>query len=235
MPHRLAPHIDVGDQLAHQPLFQALTPAQIAKIAEHTRKKVLPKGEVLFHKGDAAQGLFVVVFGQIKLAFPSNSGTEKVVDIVGPRASFGEAVMFIDQPYPVFAQSIADSLVLHIGKECVFSLLETDSSFARHMLAGLSMRNHALVQDVETYSLHSSTQRIIGYFLQHCPNEGHARCEGSISFSLPVSKQTIASRLNLTPETFSRILNELIANRLIRVQGRQITIPDIKRLREYDL
>jgi len=142
--------------------------------------------------------------------------------------------MFIDQPYPVFAQSIADSLVLHIGKECVFSLLETDASFARHMLAGLSIRNHALVQDVETYSLHSSTQRVIGYLLQHCPHAGHARCEGSVSFTLPISKQLIASRLNLTPETFSRILSELTATRLIRVQGRQITIPDIKRLREHD-
>ncbi|MDP1527355.1 MAG: Crp/Fnr family transcriptional regulator [Rhodocyclaceae bacterium] len=235
MPHRQTPNIDICDQIAHLPLFQALTPSQIAKMAEHTRKRILPKGEVLFHKGDVAQGLFVVVFGQIKLAFPSCNGNEKVVDIVGPRASFGEAVMFIDQPYPVFAQSIVDSLVLHVGKECVFSLLETDLSFARNMLAGLSMRNHALMQDVETYSLHSSTQRVIGYLLQHCPNGSHGRCDGSVSFALPISKQIIASRLNLTPETFSRILNELITARLIRVQGRQITIPDIKRLREHDL
>ncbi len=235
MPHRQTPNIDISDQIAHLPLFQALTPDQIAKIAEQTRKKILPKGEVLFHKGDMAQGIFLVVFGQIKLAFPSSNGNEKVVDIIGPRASFGEAVMFIDQPYPVFAQAIIDSLVLHVSKECVFSLLETDLSFARQMLAGLSMRNHILVQDVETYSLHSSTQRVIGYLLQHCPNGAHGRCEGNVNLTLPISKQIIASRLNLTPETFSRILNELSAACLIRVQGRQITIPDIKQLREHGL
>jgi hypothetical protein len=35
--------------------------------------------------------------------------------------------------------------------------------FARRMLAGLSMRLHGLIQDVEDYSLHSSTQRVIGF------------------------------------------------------------------------
>jgi CRP-like cAMP-binding protein len=227
--------IDIPALLARLPLFQELTAEQIAHIAAQAREKRLAKGEMLFQKGDPSRGFYLIVFGQIKLAFPSSTGNEKVVDILGPKQSFGEAVMFMDRPYPVFAEAIADTLLLHVAKDAVFDLLLNDPSFARHMLAGLSMRLHSLVQDVESYSLRSSAQRVIGYLLQHCPNEGNGKCTGSIDITLPTSKQIIASRLNLTPETLSRIFHDLAEARLISVQGKQITINDLKRLREYDL
>lgn len=224
--------IDVPQMLSHLPLFLELSAEQLAHIAAGTREKRLAKGEMLFQKGDPPRGFFVIVFGQVKLAFPSSQGNEKVVDILGPRQCFGEAVMFMDRPYPVFAESLADTLLLHISKNAVFELLEHDPSFARRMLAGLSLRLHALVQDVESYSSRSSTQRVIGFLLQHC--EAGADYEGEKTVALPTSKQVIASRLNLTPETLSRIFHDLAEAGLISVRGKEITIHDMKRLREFD-
>jgi CRP-like cAMP-binding protein len=225
--------LDIPALLSRMPLFSALTPSHLAPIIAATREKRLAKGEMLFQKGDPPKGFYVIVFGQIKLAFPSSQGNEKVVEILGPRQSFGEAVVFMDKPYPVFAEALADTLLLHIAKDAVFKLLETDMTFARALLAGLSMRLHSLVSDVESYSLRSSAQRVIGYLLQHCPHE--AECEGRLELTLPTSKQVIASRLNLTPETLSRIFHDLSNAGLIEVHGRQITVPDLDRLREYDL
>lgn len=225
--------LDIPQILARLPLFQELAPEQIAALETACRERRLSKGEMLFQKGDLAKGFFVVVFGQIKLAFPSSQGNEKVVQILGPRQSFGEAVMFMDRPYPVFAEGLVDSLLLHIASATVFELLERDPLFARRMLAGLSLRLHSLVHDVETYSLRSSAQRVVGYLLQQCPqNETGA---SSFDISLPTSKQVIASRLNLTPETLSRIFHDLSVNGLIGVSGKQITINDVTRLREFDL
>ena len=226
--------LDIPQILSRLPLFQELSPDQLAKLETGCRERRLAKGSMLFQKGDPAKGFFVVVFGQIKLAFPSAQGNEKVVQIVGPRQSFGEAVMFLDLPSPVFAEALVDSLLLQIGSGPVFELLATDPLFARRMLAGLSMRLHSLVQDVEAYSLRSSAQRVVGYLLQHCP-QGDAECENAYDISLPTSKQVIASRLNLTPETLSRIFHDLSANGLIAVSGKQITINNPKRLREFDL
>ncbi|MDP2824080.1 MAG: Crp/Fnr family transcriptional regulator [Sulfuritalea sp.] len=225
--------LDIPQILSRLPLFQELAPEQIASLETACRERRLAKGEMLFQKGDLPRGFFVVVFGQIKLAFPSSQGNEKVMQIVGPRQSFGEALMFLNRPCPVFAEGLVDSLLLQIGGAPVFELLEADPLFARRMLAGLSMRLHSLVQDVETYSLRSSAQRVVGYLLQQCPQEG--ACEGTFDISLPTSKQVIASRLNLTPETLSRIFHDLSSNGLISVSGKQITINDVKRLREFDL
>ena len=77
--------------IAGLPLFSELGMDDVARIAAGCREKSLVKGELLFQKGDPARGIYVVLSGQIKLAFPSTRGTEKVVDIVGPRQSFGEA------------------------------------------------------------------------------------------------------------------------------------------------
>jgi CRP-like cAMP-binding protein len=225
--------IDIAPLLARLPLFQELTPEQLAEVVTTCRERRLSKGEMLFQKGDMAKGFYMVVFGQMKLAFPSAQGNEKVVEIVGPRQSFGEAVMFMDRPYPVFAEALLDSLLLHIPSVSVFELLTRDPLFARRLLAGLSMRLHALVQDVESYSQRSSAQRVIGYLLQHCP-QGE-KSEGALEISLPTTKNVIASRLNLTPETLSRIFHDLSEHKLISVQGKQITIHDMRRLREFDL
>ena len=225
--------LDIAALLGRLPLFSALSPEQIAPLAAAARERRLAKDEMLFQKGDPARGFFVVVYGQIKLAFPSAQGNEKVVEIIGPQQSFGEAVMFMDRPFPVFAQALSDCTLLHIAKDAVFHLIEADPSFSRRMLAGLSMRLHSLIADVESYSLRSSAQRVIGYLLQHSHHDDSNSTR--VEITLPTSKQTIASRLNLTPETFSRILHDLSAAGLIEVHGRQIAVPDLRRLQEFDL
>lgn len=219
--------------LAQLPLFSALAPEQIARVVAAVREKQLAKGEMLFQKGDPAHGFFVVVSGQIKLALPSAQGNEKVVEIVGARQSFGEAVMFMDRPFPVFAEALVDTQLLHIGKDVVFQLIDSDASFSRRLLAGLSMRLHSLIADVETYSLRSSAQRLIGYLLQHSPHEDDT--VNRVEIKLPTTKHILASRLNLTPETLSRILHDLADTGLIEVHGRLIIVPDLRRLRSHDL
>jgi CRP-like cAMP-binding protein len=100
------------------------------------------------------------------------------------------------------------------------------------MLAGISRRLHGLVHDVEVYALHSGLQRVIGYLLRDV--EADAASGGEpVTVSLPVSKATIASRLSLTPEYFSRVLHELEAAGLVRIDKRDIHILDAQALVTY--
>ncbi len=216
--------------LSHLPLFQSATPVQLATLASHVTQHRLDKGALLFQRGDAATGFFIVVYGQIKLFMLSPQGQEKVVEIIHPSQSLGEAVMFLGKPYPVSAEALQDALLLRLERSAVDALLDTDPGFARRMLAGLSLKLHSLLKDVDTYSQRSSTQRVIGYFLQQCEEAPDAE---PVALDLPVAKQVIASRLNLTPESLSRSLAELSRAGLIEVQGRTIVIASLQRLREH--
>ena len=175
--------------------------------------------------------MYVVVHGQIKLAISSPQGVEKVVELFGPGESFGEAVMFMEKPYPVYAQALADTLLLQISKSVVFEGIERDPAFSRKMLAGLSIRLHRLLNYVESFSLRSSAQRVIGYLLQNLEAAGAAK---DIHVVLPANKNVIASNLNITPETFSRILHNLSGAGLIEVSGKDVCIKDVAKLRAYD-
>jgi CRP-like cAMP-binding protein len=223
--------IKVQDFLRNQPLFQDLGTEEIDRLAHGTRILHVPKGDVLFQKGDPVLGFHVVVYGQVKLAFPSAQGAEKVVEIVGPGFSFGEALMFLERPYVVYAQALADAMLLHVSKEVVFAEVDRDRQFAVRMLAGMSRRLHGLVADVESYSLRSGVQRVIGFLLRCDAASPDDDCAYTVT--LPATKVTIASRLNLTPEHFSRILHDLSAAGLISVAGREVRIVDPAKLRNH--
>lgn len=225
--------INIEALLTHVPLFNGLAAEEVARVARGTREVHAARSDILFHKGDLSSGFHLIVYGQIKLAFTSPQGGEKVVEILGQGQSFGEAVMFMDKPYLVYAQALTDSLLLHISKSVIMDELARDPKLGRKMIAGLAMRLHHLITDVESYSLHSGRQRIIGYLLRE-----HLDCDEeqqSITVTLPTNKGVIASRLNLTQEHFSRILHELSDKGLISVEGRKIHIADVEKLRVYDL
>lgn len=223
------PVTDIATLLGQVPIFSELSDEEIDHVARYTRERRLDKGEVLFQRGDPAHGFYFVVSGQIKLAVSSAQGNEKVVEIIGPMQTFGEAVMLMDRPYPVFAEALVATRLLHIGQSVVSELIDQEPAFARKLLAGMAIRLHGMVKDVETYSLRSSTQRVIGYLLQQA---GPAD-DGSSHIELPTSKQVIASRLNLTPETLSRIFHDLSEAGLINVQGKHITLLNTKRLARH--
>lgn len=224
--------IRIQEFLKNVPLFRELTDAELDRIAAGTAQVRAPAGTILFRRGEPCSGFHVIVYGQVKLAFGAADGAEKVVEILGPGASFGEAVMFLEKPYVVFAETLADSLLLAIGKAGVFAELERNPRFARKMLGGLALRLHGLVHDLEAYTLRSGTQRVIGYLLRDYSEEGEPRTP--VEVALATSKGVLASRLNITREHFSRILHDLSGAGLIEVHGRIIRILDPERLRAYD-
>lgn len=218
--------------LAQTTLFGGFSAAEIGRFVHGVREIRAPKGEILFHRGDACTGFYLLLSGQVKLAFISSEGNEKVVEILHGGQSFGEAVMVMDMPHVVMAQALTESSLLHVAKQVFFDEMAGDPMFCRKIIASMAERLHQLVSDVENYSLRSGRERIIGYLL-HQRDLISTRDEAQqVSIRLPTSKGTIASRLNLTQEHFSRILNELTSAGLIIVEGRTIHVPDMLRLRD---
>lgn len=223
---------DLPRYLSVLPLFSDMQPAELARLAQGCQLRRLARGEMVFHVGQPCEEFHVTVMGQVKLFALSPAGQEKVIELIGPGASFAEALMFTGKPYIINAQALTDSLLLSVSKHAVLTEIAHDARFALRMLAGISRRLHGLVHDVQAYALHSGMQRVIGYLLRDQVVQDCATGE-VITVSLPVSKATIASRLSLTPEYFSRVLHELEAAGLIRIDKRDIRILDAKRLASF--
>jgi CRP-like cAMP-binding protein len=94
---------------------------------------------------------------------------------------------------------------------------------ARRMLANLSIRLHRLIRDTETAAMNSATERVARFLLRHVPAESTG---APVTIRLETSKLVAASRLNLSPEAFSRALRRLTDAGELHVRGRAIVIND---------
>lgn len=222
---------DVPRYLSMLPLFQEMQPPELQRLAQGSQLREFTRGTDVFRAGEPCQEFHVTVSGQIKLYAISPAGQEKIIELVGPGNSFAEAFMFMERPYMISAQALTDTLLLSVSREAVLHEIQSGAQFCMRMLAGLSRRLHGLVNDVQAYSLHSGVERVIGYLLRELPEEG----EHPASVMLPVSKASIASRLSMTPEYFSKVLHELESKGLIEIDKREIRLLDVQRLSRYPL
>ncbi|MDX8410916.1 MAG: Crp/Fnr family transcriptional regulator [Mariprofundaceae bacterium] len=222
---------EIISTLRGMPLFKMVDDEHLEHLTRHSRILDLEKDAFLFHKGDPCNGLYVIIRGKIKILFLSADGKEHVVRIMSAGDHFAEAIMFIDKPSPASTQAITGSRVLFVAKDAIMQCIEENSLFARKMLAGLSFRLHQLITELESITLYSSMQRVIGYLLQ---NEQSADAElYEADVTLPVSKAIIAAHLNLTPETLSRVLHSLSEKGLVSLDGKVVHINNIEKLRTF--
>jgi CRP-like cAMP-binding protein len=219
--------IAVTELLSNVALFKQLDAASRARIAAHTTKVRLRRGDAVFHRGEKPAGFFIVMFGEIALISQGVRGP-RLSGTIGPGRSFGEPVMFLGKPYIVDALAQTDVLLLHVPKEAVFAEIDGNPVFARRMIAGLAARIEALVREIDTHTGGTAQKRLIDYLLR----AGGVR-EGQATVMLSPSKAAIASQLALTAEHFSRILHDLARRKLLRVEGRRIAIADARALAEY--
>jgi len=206
-------------------LFRQLTDEQLERVARRARMVRVSEGGPLFEQGDAAERFFLVLEGQVKLYRLSPSGNEKVIEVVTPGSTFAEALMFLDRPhFPVGAVALTDAVVISVDSKDFAQMLRSSVETCFLLLGDLSQRLRGLIREIDDLSLQSATSRVAGYFLKKAPPEKE-------EFDLEVAKGVIASRLSVTPETFSRIVKKLHAEGAVTVSGSRIRIEDRQRLR----
>lgn len=213
---------ELAATLARLPLFSRLTEGQLDRLAAGSRRHTLARGELLFTRGTPSTCFYLVVTGTIQLSIANAEGVVKVVEIIRAGQSFGEAVLFVHQPFPVDAVALEPTTVVEVPGEVLDELLDADPQLSRAMLAALSARLHSLVRDIEMLTLRSAAQRVVGFLVGELPEA--AATPARLRLGSPA--HVLASRLGMSPETFSRVLRELQDAGLVVKRGRELTIVD---------
>jgi len=221
---------DVATMLRQHHLFAALDDAQFERIARTIEIVPLEADGVLFQPGDPASRFYVVISGIVKLGLQSPSGEEKIVEIILPGQSFAEALMFMEAPaYPIAAIALERSTVAAMSNAEFLAVLRASSETCLRLLADISRRLHARIQEIESLTLQSAGHRLVHYLLALAApaTRGAARVE------LEESRQMLASLLSVKPETLSRLLRTLQDEGLLVVDGRTLVITDLEQLRRW--
>lgn len=205
--------------IANLPMFRQVPRPLLAELMRHAHAQHVRRGEFAARRGEHLPGLLAVAYGLVKLSLRGASREEKILRLLGPGDTFGEAVLFVERPVLVDAVALADTLLAVIPAAPLLALVERDVRFTRALLASMSQRMHALVADFEATTLHGAQERVAAYL-------GSLAAPGAAAAAvrLPAAKTVIAARLGITKETLSRILRELARQGLIAVNKREITL-----------
>lgn len=213
-------------------LFGELSAKELSQLAQQAVAVHFKKGEMLFLSGEDAKGLFVIVDGKVR-AFQHNAeGREHVMHVDAAGAVMAEVPIFDDGPYPASAIAEEDTNALFIdkGAMCQFCLDHPAFMFNALKLMAARVRRHA--QMVEILSFHEVGQRLALLLLAQS-NLAAAPISGQTSFQLSLSNHQIATRIGSVRDVVSRALTRLQHKGLISVEGRTVTIPDVRALKLY--
>ena len=213
---------NIKKALGEFPLFAHLAAPHIDELAAASRCATFHKDQAIYRAGDPAGEMYVLLAGQVKLALSCNRGNEKVIDVLEPGQSFGEAELFGAMPHLAAAVATRPCQVLCIGRDSIYRVMELDPRLALRVMKVLARRQTEMEAELAKRRFYSGSQRVLDYILQQAgPNRDVV---GETTITLGVSKQVLASRFDMQPETFSRTLRDLSDAGLIAVDRCQIRL-----------
>ena len=210
-------------------LFAGLPDDLANWVLERATVRQCHRGETLFLQDDVADTVFVVLEGWVKLYRVTPTGAEAIVGVFTRGRSFGEAVAFKGDSYPVTAEAVTEGRILLVPASLFLDTMRDRPEICIAMLSATYTHLHSLVEQLEQLKAHTGAQRVAEFLLDLCD------CEtGPCTITLPYDKTLIAGRLGMQPQSLSRAFNRL-REQGVAISHNQATIADVRFLQDFIL
>jgi CRP-like cAMP-binding protein len=204
-------------------IFREVAPANLAPVIRQSWVLAAPRGMTVVQQGTRLPGVFGLAYGSVKISLRGQDSEERVLQLVSPGETFGEAKALLGRACRSEVITLAESKLIVIPAAAIFALMERDARFARTLALELAERSLQLLGEVES-AMQRGAQRLAAY-LGSLP-EAAGNGNGGTLVRLPVSKTLVAARLGVKKETLSRLLRQFAAHGVIEVSRRDISILD---------
>ena len=155
---RLDPPLRSQRNSEKKPDFDPL--AFLATIGEGRKFVLFPKKQTVFAQGNAADAVFYVQTGKVRLSVVSKTGKEATIRILGEGEFFGEGSL-AGQPLRMdSATAMTDCAVLRIEKKAMMEALHREHAFSDLFVAYLLARNIRYEEDLVDQLFNSSEKRL---------------------------------------------------------------------------
>jgi CRP-like cAMP-binding protein len=176
-----------------------------------------PKEHLIFSQGDAANAVFYVQAGRVKLTVVSQQGKEAVVAILDPEDFFGEGCLAGQLLCMATATALDASMIVRIDKAAMIRVLHDEPSFSKLFVAYLLSRNVRIQEDLVDHLFNSSEKRLARILLLL----SHYGKEGKPEPVIPkISQNTLADMVGTTRSRVSLFLNKFRKLGFIDYNGR---------------
>jgi CRP-like cAMP-binding protein len=160
--------------------------------------------QVVFSQGDAADAVFYVESGKVKLTVVSTRGKEAVIGVLERGSFFGEGCLAAQPLRMSTASAMQPSSIVRVGKTTMVRVLHREAEFSELFIAYLLSRNVRIEEDLVDQLFNSSEKRLARILLLLAHFGKESKPETVIA---KVSQETLAAMVGTTRSRVSYFMN----------------------------
>lgn len=197
----------VSQLLASVELFSELDPDELAKVSALAQTRSVPRDTPIFHAGEDADAVYVVVNGKVKIVTMTSDGREFILTVLGAGQVFGEMALLESAPRSASVITVTSVELVVLGRREFQHLLDTTPSISRKLLTILSRRLRRANSTMESLAYMDVAGRLARYLLDLARDHGQRMGNGWVVVRRPTHSD-IAHSIGTSRETVSRLINE---------------------------
>ncbi|WP_020650308.1 Crp/Fnr family transcriptional regulator [Solimonas variicoloris] len=217
---------EIRSFIAQSEWFHDLPPPALEQLALLAVPRQLDDGALLFAKGDAADGLYGLISGRIRISATTADGRDLVVQLFEPGSWFGEISMFDGLPRTHNACAIGASTLLLIPRARFHALLAGHPALYPHFMRLLCGKLRRSFAWIEYAAFLPMPARIAARLLELARDYGETQADGAVLIKLHLPQEELGHMLSTSRQTISKELRAFESRGWIGLDYGRILIRD---------
>ncbi|MFC1480685.1 Crp/Fnr family transcriptional regulator [Candidatus Neomarinimicrobiota bacterium] len=211
--------------LREVPIFSELTDQEIDTIMQMANRRVFNKNTMILLEEDAAETLFIIEYGSVKITRLNDEGREVILALLGSAEFFGEMALLDGQGRSANVMALEETALYTLIRRDFLDVLNRFPSISIQLLKEMTQRLRKSDQQIKSLSLSDAEHRI-GISLHRIAEDMGIFKMGQVVIKRMPYQQDIANMAGTSRETVSRMLKNLEIKGLIERDGRRLIILD---------
>jgi CRP-like cAMP-binding protein len=186
--------------------------------------------QLLYSETSAADQLFALRSGLVKIVKSLENGKERIIRVIRPGTIFGFEALG-PAVHAASAVVLKESRICSVGREEFLTFLRANPESAIHVISILANDVTRFSSEITTMSFKDARTKVATLLCSLIGPE-QTPTHNSVSLNLPFSFQEIGEILELSPETVSRSWSILQHEGIIKKRGRKVIVQDFEKLKD---
>jgi CRP/FNR family transcriptional regulator, cyclic AMP receptor protein len=210
-------------------LFKGVADEDLQTIAPMLRQRRYRAGETIFHEGDPGDAMHVIASGRAKISIESLDGEEAILVTLGPGDVFGELVLLDGAPRSATAIAVEPTVTYTLPQPAFGPLIAENDAFRSAVMRNLAHELRRLTVDASELHFLDLAGRLASR-LARMAEEIAPGQNKEVRLGQSFTQSELAAMIGGTRQSVNRVVGELVADGLIRVEPHDLVVLDVRRM-----
>ncbi|GAB5564923.1 MAG: Crp/Fnr family transcriptional regulator [Winogradskyella sp.] len=207
-------------------LFNLLCPHKFKEYKACHTFDAYKKSDYIYFEEDAANKIYLIENGKVKIGYYNEDGTEVVKAILRKGELFGEKAILGEEKRDEFAQSLDNNTsICPVGVDTMHDLMRDNKTFSLRIYKFIGLKFKKLERRLQLLLFKDSKTRLLEFLDELCSDYGY-NCEktGNQVIKHPYTQKDIASLIGISRPTLNILMNELKADNYLDFDRKEIRL-----------